>query len=346
MRKKLLKAALILTLVGLAIGGGGVWLMFRSNTPFYEGARSVKIPTGSSFEAVLDSLDGNGILASRSAFSWMARLTGWGDQIKAGHYTFESGRSNYDLLNTLRKGLQTPIRLTIPPGTRPEVIARVAGRNMAFDADDFLAALRDPVLAQELGTDTLHLFSYMRPETYFIYWQTDAASVVRRIKEQFDTFFTDEMRQRARQRGLSVEDVLSLAAIVEWETSVEEEKARVAGVYVNRLEKNWPLQADPTVQYAILEREGQKRRLFNRDYKINHAYNTYLFNGLPPGPVTNPSPSSIRAVVEAEKHNYMFFVAKPGGGHTFNATLAGHNRDAAIFHRYMREQRRRQQQSD
>ena len=271
----------------------------------------------------------------------MARLTGWGNQIKAGYYAFESGQSNYDLLSTLRRGLQTHIRLTIPPGTRAGVVAAVAGRDMAFDADAFLSALRDPVLAEELGTDTLHLFSYMLPETYFFYWLTDAPTVVRRIKQEADKFFTDAMRQRARSRSLSVEAVLSLAAIVEWETSVEEEKARVAGVYINRLEQNWPLQADPTVQYAILASEGQKRRLFNRDYEINHPYNTYQFNGLPPGPVTNPSPTSIRAVVDAEKHNYMFFVAKPGGGHTFNATLTGHTRDAAIFHRYMREQRLR-----
>ncbi len=340
MRKKLLKAALVLTVVGLAIGGGGAWMMFSANTSAFEGERGVKIPPGSRFEAALDSLDAGGILASRQTFGWMARLTGWGNQIKAGYYTFESGQSNYDLLNTLRKGLQTPIRLTIPPGTRAEVVAAVAGRDMAFDAEAFLAALRDPVLAEELGTDTLHLFSYMLPETYFFYWLKDAPTVVRRIKQEADNFFTDAMRQRARSRGLSVEAVLSLAAIVEWETSVEEEKARVAGVYINRLEQNWPLQADPTVQYAILAEEGQKRRLFNRDYKINHPYNTYQFNGLPPGPVTNPSPPSIRAVVDAEKHSYMFFVAKPGGGHTFNSTLAGHTRDAARFHRYMRERRR------
>ena len=341
MFKKLLKVALVLMVVGLLAGGAGAWMMFKPNTPAFEGTRGVKIPPGTRFEAALDSLDAGGILQTRGTFETMARLTGWGDQIKAGYYTFESGQSNYDLLNTLRKGLQAHIRLTIPPGTRPEVVAKVAGRNMAFDADAFLAALNDPALAEELGTDTRHLFSYMLPETYFFYWLTDAPTVVRRIKQEADNFFTDEMRQRARSRRLSVEAVLSLAAIVEWETSVVEEKARVAGVYINRLEQNWPLQADPTVQYAILAREGQKRRLFNRDYKINHPYNTYLFNGLPPGPVTNPSPSSIRAVIDAEKHSYMFFVAKPGGGHTFNSTLAGHTRDAAVFHRYMREQRRR-----
>lgn len=340
MLKKLLKAVLVLTVLGLVAGGTGAWLMFSANTPAFEGTRSVKIPPGTGFETMLDSLDANGILDARTTFSWMAKLTGWGDQIKAGHYAFESGRSNYDLLNTLRKGLQTPIRLTIPPGTRPEVVAAVAGRDMAFDAEAFRAALRDPALAAELDTDTLHLFSYMLPETYFFYWLTDAPTVVRRIKQEFDAFFTDEMRQRAQGRGLSVDAVLSLAAIVEWETSVDEEKPRVAGVYLNRLEKHWLLQADPTVQYAVLEREGQKRRLFNRDYQIDHAFNTYRFVGLPPGPVTNPSPASIRAVVDAEEHNYMFFVAKPGGGHTFNATLAGHNRDAARFHRYIREQRR------
>lgn len=341
MLKKLLIAALVLVFIGLLSGGVGAWLMFSDNTQAYDDARSVKIPRESSFDAVVDSLDG--ILASRRTFVWMARATGWGNQIKAGHYAFESGQSNYDLLNTLRKGLQTPIRLTIPPGTRPEVMATVAGRDMAFEAEDFLNALRDPELAASLDTDTLHLFSYMLPETYFFYWLTDASTVVSRIKEAADAFITEEMRDRLQSRNLTVDDALSLAAIVEWETSVVEEKARIAGVYLNRLQKNWPLQADPTVQYAVLAREGQKRRLFNRDYEIKHPYNTYQFVGLPPSPVTNPSPSSIRAVVDAEEHNYMFFVAKPGGGHTFNATLSGHTRDAARFHRYMREQRRQQQ---
>lgn len=344
MGKTLFKIILVLFLLGVLAAGTGAWMMFSPNTPVYEGERSVKIPPGSSFATVIDSLESTGLLARSSTFTWMGELTGWGSQIKAGHYAFEAGQSNYDLLNTLRKGLQTPIRLTIPPGTRPEVAAAVAGRDMAFEADDFLAALRDTTVASAAGTDTLHLFSYMLPETYFFYWLTDAPTVVKRIKDQFDNFYTETMVRKAESMGLSTDDVLNLAAIVEWETSVEEEKPRVAGVYLNRLRKSWPLQADPTVQFAILQSEGQKRRLFNSDYNINHPYNTYRIGGLPPGPVTNPSPSSIRAVVNAEKHNYMYFVAKPGGGHVFNTTLADHNRDARRFHEYMRERRREQGQ--
>lgn len=343
MLKKLLIVTLIL--VGLAgfVGGTGAWMMYSANTPSYEGTRSIKLPRGIGFEAVVDSLDQNGILASRQTFTWMATLTGWGDQIKAGHYAIEAGQSNYDLLNTLRKGLQTHIRLIIPPGSRPEVVAAVAGRDMAFDADDFLAALRDPALAESLNTDTLHLFSYMLPETYFFYWLTDAPTVVSRIKEHFDnTYFTDAMKAKANALNLSTDDVLNLAAIVEWETRLEPEKPRVAGVYLNRIRIGMRLQADPTIQYALLELEGQKRRLFFRDYKLKHPYNTYLFAGLPPSPITNPAPSSIQGVLNAEQHNYKYFVATGDGGHTFSATLAEHNRAAQAFYRKMRERRRAQ----
>ena len=341
MAKKLLRIVLVLVLLGLLVAGAGAWLAFGPNTPDFEGERSVKIPPESDFEAVVDSLDSSGVLGSERTFSWMARATGWGSQIKAGHYTFESGASNYDLLNKLRRGLQSPVRLTIPPGTsRPEVIAAVAGREMYFEPEAFVAALKNDSLATALGTDTTHLFAYMLPETYFFYWLNDAPTVVRRIKEQFDEFFDAEMQRKAEALGLSVEDVLNLAAIVEWETGVEEEKARIAGVYLNRLERGWPLQADPTVQYAVLEQEGAKRRLLFADYDITHPYNTYQFVGLPPGPVTNPSPSSIRAVINAEDHDYMYFVAKPEGGHAFNTTLAGHNRDANRLRRYLRERDR------
>jgi UPF0755 protein len=182
----------------------------------------------------------------------------------------------------------------------------------------------------------------MMPETYHFYWLNDAPSVIKKVKESFDTFYSEEIAAKAEQLGLTKKEVVTLASIVEWEAHVNEEKPRVAGVYLNRLRGNWPLQADPTVQYAVIEREGQKRRLLYEDYDIQHPYNTYKFAGLPPGPITNPSPSSIRAVANAEEHDYMYFVARGDGSHTFSRTLAEHNRAAQEYYRLMRERRRQQ----
>ncbi len=337
-----MRRILLLTLsMGVLIGAGVAWLLWSPNMPPFEGDRSLHIPRGSSFVDVVDSLESRQLVKQLWTFRLVAHTTGWKDQMKAGHYVFPSGKSNVHLLQTLRKGLQTPVSVRIPAGSRRSWIARSAAANMAFAPEDFLAALRDTTLASELDTDTLRLFSYMLPETYQFYWLTEADDVVRHIKKEFDKFFENELTDEASKRNLTRDQVVSLAAIVEWETSVDAEKSRVAGVYLNRLRKRWPLQADPTVQYALIELEGNRRRLFYRDYRIRHSYNTYLYRGLPPGPITNPSPSSLRATAAAEDHNFMFFVASPDGGHSFNVDLRSHNRDATILRRYLAERRRR-----
>ena len=327
--------------IGLAgLGGGALTYVVESeNSLDFDGVRLVSIPPASDLESIMDSLQSSGILSARWSFRYLARLTGWGSQIKAGRYEFASGVSNRDMLATLRAGLQVQVRVTIPAGSRPERIAESAARNMAFDADDFLAALYSEKLASELGTDTLHLFAYMLPDTYFFYWLSEPEDVIRRMKATAD----EVIASAAAESGVleSHDDLVNLAAIVEWETGIVEEKARVAGVYVNRLKRNWPLQADPTVQLAIMASEGSKRRLLYSDYAVEHPYNTYLFTGLPPGPITNPTASYLRAAAAPEEHSYFFFVASPGGGHAFNATLMGHNRDAAALRRHLR--RRRQQ---
>lgn len=343
MRKPLI-AGLILLGFLILVGAAGAWIVFGPNTPDFEDTRDVKIPRGSGFEAVLDSLETNGILASRRTLRWVGQTTGWADQMKAGYYRFESGASNYNLLDKIRKGQQDPVRVVIPPGSRPEVISAVASREMAFPADTFRAALRNTALARALDTDTTHLFGYLLPETYSFYWLTDADEVIRRVKQHFDNFYDDQMAARADSLGLSKDEVVTLASIIEWETGLEDEKERVAGVYLNRQQVGMPLQADPTVQYAVLQEEGQKRRLLYEDYDIEHPYNTYRFQGLPPGPITNPSLSSIQAVLNPEEHNYFYFVAHPDGGHTFSETLREHNRAAREYHDVMRQRRAAQEE--
>ena len=347
MRKTLLIVGAILFIVAAAAGLVGYQIVFGSNTTGFEGERSVKLPPGSRFDAVADSLESAGILRSRTTFELVGKATGWASQVKAGHYTFKEAASNYQMLDVIRKGLQTPVRLTIPPGSRPEVVAAVASKAMAFEKEDFLEALNDTTLAAELSTDTRHLFGYMLPDTYHFYWLTDARTVVKRIATEFDRFYNAEIKAAADSLGLDKGQVVTLASIVDWETAINEEKPRVAGVYLNRLRVGMPLQADPTVQYVVMQQEGKKRRLLYEDLRIDSPYNTYLFQGLPPGPITNPPRSSLLAVAKAEKHDLWYFVANGDGGHVFSRTHAEHARAAQRYYDLMRERRRqlREQQA-
>jgi peptidoglycan lytic transglycosylase G len=340
MRRRIWTAVAVFVLLGLAAASAAAWLAYSGNTPEFEGNRTVHLPAGSSLETIEDSLLAAGVIQRRWTFNYVARATGWGDQIKSGHYSFPSGESNLDVLGTLRRGEETPVRVTIRSGSRKDFVARAVGRSMAFEPEDFLAALRDEGFANSLGTDTTHLFSYLLPDTYHFYWESSPETVIREIKSTFDRFYEDAA-SGARGPGLELSkaEVTNVAAIVEWEAGIEEEKPTIASVYLNRLRDRWALQADPTIQYAIIELEGSKRRLFNRDYRIQHPYNTYLYRGLPPGPVTNPSRSSIEAVLNPESHAYYFFVARGDGGHIFSRTLGEHRRNANAYYRVMRQKR-------
>jgi UPF0755 protein len=278
----------------------------------------------------------------------VASATGWDEQVKPGHYAFTAGASSYDLLDTIRRGLQTPVRVTIPPGRQPPIVAAVMGRELAFSKDDFLRAVRDSSLARDLGTEVDHLFGYMLPETYEFYWQTPAREVVRRVKRQFDAFYESELAGAASNAGLSKHDVLTLASIVEWEAYLDEEKPTIAGVYLNRLDDRWKLQADPTIQYVLIDTEGQRtRRVLYKHLEIDHPYNTYRNAGLPPGPITNPAPSTLRAVAYPEEHRYYFFAADGTGGHQFSRTLREHNRAARNYHRMLdKRERQRERQRE
>ncbi|PSQ80238.1 MAG: endolytic transglycosylase MltG [Bacteroidetes bacterium QS_8_68_15] len=345
MKKKLLIAGAVLVVLGLVAAGAGYWIAFSGNTADYEGERGVKLPRGTGFATLIDSLDSSGILESRQTMNWFGKGTGWADQVKAGYYEFESGASNWTILNKIRRGLQSQVSITIPPGTRPERVAAVAARNMAFKKEDFLQALSDSSLAQELGADTTHLFGYLMPNTYGAYWLNGPERIIRRAKAQFDQFWTEEHAARADSLGLTKDEVVTLASIVQWETGLQDELPTMAGVYVNRLEEGMPLQADPTVQYAVIQKEGEKRRLMNADYEIDHPYNTYQIPGLPPGPVTNPSERALEAVLNRERHDYLYVVATGRGGHRFNETLREHNRDKQRFYQ-VRDSLQRASQAD
>jgi UPF0755 protein len=342
--KKLLAAAVVL---GIIVAAAGAWLAFGPNTPGFEGTRGVRLPSRS-FEAAMDSLESVGVLGSRGTLAFFGRLTGWEDQVKPGHYLFEAGASNWAMLDKIRKGLRDPITITIPPGTRPERMGRVLRNQLGADSAAVVAALRDPAFAESLGTDVAYLHGRLLAETFEMYWTHEAREAIRRIHDRYERFWTPEREAQAQALGLTPDEVLTMASIVEWEARVPEERVRIAGVYLNRLLGRTPagrmrLQADPTVQYALMASDGgPMRRLMLADYRFPHPYNTYLIDGLPPGPITNPSDATVDAVLNAERHDYLYFVAEPGtsGRHRFSRTGAEHARAAAEWSRWISEQYR------
>lgn len=346
MSRRLLGLAAAVLFVGSVVLGVGIALVFGPNTKAYETPRSVVIPREATLETTTDSLERADILASPATFHFVARVTGWGRQIKSGHYRIASRSSNYHLLDKLRRGLQTPVRVTIPAGGHIDGLASVVSAKLEMDADAFHAALCDTSLARSMGTTPSRLFGYMLPETYEFYWQTSPEAVVRRIKGAFDRFYEREMAAGADSLGFTKREVVTLASIVEQEAFLDEEKPTIAGVYLNRLERGWPLQADPTVQYVLIDRGLDRvQRVLNKHLEIDHPYNTYQIQGLPPGPITNPAPSTLRAVVDPEDHEYLYFAADGTGGHTFSRTLREHNR-AAQRYQHMLDERQLRDDSD
>jgi len=329
-------AVLIVASAGLAAYD----FLYRSATPEYEGDRSVNLHPDIGIDEVSDRLVEAGILEKAGPFSFLARTTGWAEQIKAGHYEFESGVSNLDIMDVLRRGLQEPVNVRIPAGTRKERMIRAMAAEMAFSQEELTDVFADTAFASELETDTTHLWAFMVPDTYHFYWLTSPEDVVRRVKRRYDNIIQSGIDSLGTlPRNLTADEVVRLAGIVEWETAHVPEKPTVAGVYMNRLNNGWRLDADPTVQYAIMKIEGDKRRLFFRDYDLNHPYNTYRRRGLPPGPITNPSLTSIQSILYPESHGYFFFVATGDGTHIFSRTLAEHRRRAQEYYRVMRERR-------
>ncbi len=335
-----------LGIVLLAVG----YFMFSGNTLSYEGVRGAKIKPGSGFDGVLRGLRDAGIIQNETTFKILATVTGARRSFKGGYYEFKSGASNWNMISRIKNGEQTPIKITLLPGWRPKKVAEVLEKKLEIPPAEFYAALKDEAFAAQLNTTPSYLFGYLMPETYNVYWGTKVRPLLRRIKAEFMARITEDMKAKMKARNLTLDQVISLAGIVEWEARKDAEKQRIAGVYSNRLRDGMLLQADPTVQYALMETDGGiMRRLLYRDYTFPHPYNTYIHPGLPPGAITNPSFNAVKASISPETHDYYYFVADGTGGHLFSRSLSEHNARAADYQAMMRvrraEQRREAEQN-
>ena len=344
---------LFLVLVALALIGAAAvaWLAFLPNTMGDEPA-GMRLPSDVTFESMLDSLDASGALASRTSLTLFGNATGWADQVKTGYYEIEPGTNNWALMNKIRKGLQDDFRITIPGGLTPERFGRVLERQLGTDSAAVVQALRDPALAEQLGSTPTALFGRMRANTYDIRWTDDARRAIERLEAKSDEFWTDARRAQADALGLTPDEVITMASIVQWEAQKPEERPTIAGVYLNRLlgrtsSGTMRLQADPTVQYALMESDGgPMRRLLFKDYAFPHPYNTYQIDGLPPGPINNPSDDAIEAVLAGGEGDYLYFVADGTGGHDFSRTVSEHNAKARRWSQWLSEQMRIKRQRE
>ena len=327
--KRVIVAVLLLGLIAGGIFAYSVYTaIFSPNTAFNNDSADIYIKTGSSFDQVLEVV--NPLLINAESFTTVARKKGYVTNIKAGKYKIKSGMNNNEIINALRSQ-NIPVRLTF---NNQETLAKLAGRisrQIEADSLDLLAAFTDTqFLSANQFTQDQALSIYI-PNSYEFFWNTSAEVFRDRMYKEYQRFWNESRVQKAKTIGLTKEEVISLAAIVHEESKKNDERPRVAGVYLNRLKKGIHLQADPTVIFAIKKHRGDFntviKRVLYKDLELDSPYNTYKNAGLPPGPISMPDITAIDAVLNAEQHDYLYFVAdvsKPGY-HMFAKTLSQHN---------------------
>jgi UPF0755 protein len=307
-----------------------------AGTPARDGTRvRITIPVGATFAQVLDTLEAHRLIGNTAWIKLRARISGVDRAVKAGTYSIERGTPASDLFRQLAEGGAPPeARFTVPEGLTVADVAALAEAKLGIPADSVRAAATDSLLADSLGIPGASLEGFLRPETYQLPVGVTGRALVVRLAGEFLSTWKPEWDARLDTLRMSRRAAVTLASIVEGEARVDDERETIAGVYHNRLRIGMALQADPTVQYAILLRTGErKKRLYQKDYATPSPYNTYLHPGLPPGPVNSPSLRSIEATLYPAVVPYLFFVAGPDGRHVFSRTYREHLRNIAVARR-------------
>ncbi|MGD0153627.1 MAG: endolytic transglycosylase MltG [Thermacetogeniaceae bacterium] len=285
----------------------------------------ISIKKGESLRELGDTLQGENMIASSTLFVLYARLTGVETQIKAGSYRITNTLSMKEILRRIVGGEVLRYRVAIPEGYTDDQIARLLVSKGIVTNDGWQAALKTEQFAYPFLKDApagpKRLEGFLFPATYDLYADFTASEIQQTMLERFETAFTPDLQQRALQEGLSVRQVVILASIVEREAKLESERPIIASVFLNRLKHGMRLESCATVQYVLGK---PKEKLTNQDVRIPSPYNTYLHDGLPPGPISNPGLASIRAVLYPANSNYYYFVAKGDGSHVFSTTFGQH----------------------
>ncbi|MBS1514672.1 MAG: endolytic transglycosylase MltG [Bacteroidetes bacterium] len=295
---------------------------------------------GENFSEIVKELKEKDIIPSAVILKIAGKITGKDDKIISRRYIFKSGMTTLDILNIMTDpSLFQSVKFTVNEGLTVKQIGKFAEKYLGLSKEKFIEEAQNDSLIKLLGLkDSItSLEGFLYPDTYDVPLEITEKGLVKILFNEFRkrVFNNPEIMDSIAAKKMNFYDVMKMASIIEGETRKEDEKSRIAGVYYNRIRKNMKLEADPTVQYALPD--GPKKRLTYDDLHIKSPYNTYIIKGLPPGPINNPSVSSIKAAINPESHNYIFFVATGEGGHTFTENYADHLKAVDVYRKKMNQ---------
>ncbi|UXP34097.1 endolytic transglycosylase MltG [Reichenbachiella agarivorans] len=332
-KKKIILGAVIVSFSVMLSSFGFYFhqVVYAPNFLYEKNPKPLIIPTGSDFKYVQTELAKGGFLEDVISFSFLAKILDYDVNVKPGLYLIEPDMSNLQVIRMLRSGSQTAVNVTFNNVRLiPDLVEKIT-KNLEMSELDFEAVLRNDSLIGAYGFDSLTIISMFIPNTYQAYWNVKPEALFLKMNKEYEKFWTEERKAKAKEMGLNQIQVSVLASIVQSETIMSDERPIVAGLYLNRLERGIPLQADPTLVFAA--QDFEIKRVLTKHTQIDSPFNTYKYQGLPPGPINMPSISSLDAVLNYQEHNFIYMCAKEdfSGYHNFATNLIDHNRNAVRY---------------
>ena len=303
------------------------------------GMVKVTIKQGETLSAISQHLANVGVISNQRTFQWAVKVKGLETTIPAGTFRLKDANNNSTIIWQLVNSAPELKKVTILEGWSLHQLAEYLTTEMGFGINEIIGLSQDNAFINLLEVPSNNLEGYLYPDTYYFFEGDTPRSVLTRLVKEYKKFWTDEIYSQAQEMQMSEQDVVTLASIIEGEAVYDDERSVISAVYHNRLKKGMKLQADPTIQYII---DDGPRRLLNKDLEIDSPYNTYLYNGLPPGPINSPGSKSLYAALYPADNRYLYFVAKGDGYHTFSNTEREHKRAKRAFQKIRRQVRKEQ----
>ncbi len=337
-KKIFLLVFLLIIVVGGVVSGLGYYHLL---SPQFHPEQNVYIyiDRDDTADSVIHKIETMGNPKTMTGFKLFAKKRDLDKNVRTGKYVIKPGDSAYQLYSRISRGYKEPVNLTVGSTRTLDQLSRSLGRQLMIDSTEIATVLNNPSTIEALGYTNDNISTLIIPDTYQVYWDISAEELLERLNKEHARFWNDKRLAQAEAIGMTPDEVCTLASIVDEETNNNPEKPIVAGLYINRLKKGIPLQADPTVKYAL--KDFGLRRITNEHLKYDSPYNTYLNAGLPPGPIRIPTKQGIESVLNYAQHDYIYMCAKEdlSGTHNFAATYGEHMRNARKYWNALNERK-------